>query len=47
MPRRKKIDVSNLTKMSEKDKCFDPMGSYTGRPDKDFGERPVQDADDL
>ena len=28
-------------------KATDPEGSYTGIPAKEFGEVPVQDADDL
>ncbi len=42
-----KKDIPDLTSYFNPDMLdFDPMGSYTGYP-ADYGDEPVQDADDL
>lgn len=43
--KKKKINIKSL--IDEFRSETDKMGSYTGVPTEEFGEKPVQDADDL
>ncbi len=43
--KKKKVNIKSL--VDEFKSETDKMGSYTGVPSDEFGEHPVQDADDL